>query len=147
MISTKAEFRAVRERVGLTQKMLADQLGNTIDMVKKWENPKYSNPPQDAITLLENALDSHQRIVDEAIRHVHATTSLHEGKPQGIDLLYYRSQAQYDKYGRDVGEYNVVNARTREIAVRLQQDGYPVTLHYPEDLDEHLFHTLASTRR
>ena len=146
MITTKAEFRAVRERVGLTQKMLADQLGNTIDMVKKWENHKYSNPPQDAITLLEKALDSHQRIVNEAIRHIQATTSVHEGKPQGVDLIYYRSQAQYDEHGRDKGNYSVINARTREIAMILEHDGYLVCLQYPEDLDEHMFQSLASTR-
>ena len=40
---SKARFRAIRDRVGLSQKALANLLGNTVDVVKKWENPRY--PP------------------------------------------------------------------------------------------------------
>lgn len=128
---SKAEFRAVRERVGLTQRVLADRLGNTVDMVKKWENPKYVTPPEDAWDLLDTTLEEHRRIVNEAVRHMRALTPARGTSPERVELTYYRSQTQYDELGRDDGDYNVVNARTREIAAILERDGFSVVYRSP----------------
>jgi DNA-binding transcriptional regulator YiaG len=39
MDRTKAEFRAIRETVGMTQGMLADALGVEQRSVRRWESP------------------------------------------------------------------------------------------------------------
>lgn len=146
MIKTKAEFKAIRERVGLSQEAVAQALGNTVLTVKRWENPRYSNPPEDAWAFLFTALDQHKRIVDDALRAVEKTIKGHGGrKPSHADFLYYRTQEQYDLYGREEGDYMVVNARVREIAVRVEALGVEPRLHYPEE-DEKLFSILANTR-
>ena len=65
--------------------------------------------------------------------------------PDHVDLLYYRSQAHYDTYGRDEGDYAIVNARSREIAAILEAQGIEARFRYPED-DEAGFQRLANTR-
>lgn len=146
MEHTKAQFKAIRERVGLSQEDVADALGNAVRTVKRWESPDYQQPPEDAWEYLEDALDQHKRIVDDALRAVEKTIKGHGGrKPDHVDLLYYKTQHQYDLYGRDPGSYMMVNARTREIAVLLEQLGVEARFHYPEE-DEQLFTQLANTR-
>lgn len=146
MIKSKAQFKAIRERVGLSQEAVAQALGNAVMTVKRWENPRYQQPPEDAWGYLFTALDQHKRIVDDAVRAVEKTIKGHGGrKPDHVDLLYYRTQEQYDQYGRDEGDYMVVNARVREISVRVEALGVEPRLHYPEE-DEKLFSILANTR-
>ena len=146
MEHTKAQFKAIRERVGLSQEDVANALGNAVRTVKRWEDPNYQQPPADAWDYLEQALDQHKRIVDDALRTVEKTIKGHGGrKPDHVDLLYYKTQRQYDLYGRDTGSYLMVNARTREIAVRLEQLGVETRFHYPEE-NERLFTQLANTR-
>ena len=143
---SKARFRATRERIGLSQKALADMLGNTVDIVKKWENPRYVAPPEDAWRLLDRMLDAHRKAVDAAVSIIHERAKEHDGRqPEEVRLLYWRSQAQYNAYGRDLGDYTVIDARAREVAVRLEMEGIRVTFQYPED-DEQTFQTLANTR-
>lgn len=62
-----------------------------------------------------------------------------------VDLLYYRSQEHYDRYGRDKGDYAIVNARSREISAILESEGIEARFRYPED-DEAGFQRLANTR-
>lgn len=146
MEHSKAQFKAIRERVGLSQEDVANALGNAVRTVKRWESPNYQQPPEDAWDYLEQALAQHTRIVDDALRTVEKTIKGHGGrKPDHVDLLYYKTQQQYDLYGRDPGSYMIVNARTREIAVRLEQLGVEARFHYPEE-DEQLFTQLANTR-
>lgn len=64
---------------------------------------------------------------------------------RNLDLLYYRSQEHYDRYGRDKGDYAIVNARSREIAAILESQGIEARFRYPED-DEAGFQRLANTR-
>ena len=65
--------------------------------------------------------------------------------PSHVDLLYYRSQAHYDRFGRDKGDFSVVNARTREIAALLEAQGIEARFVFPED-NEATFQQLANTR-
>ena len=41
----KAEFRAMREMVGMTQATLADALGVEVRSVKRWESPSAPQVP------------------------------------------------------------------------------------------------------
>ena len=143
---SKAWVRATRERVGLSQKALADRLGNTVDMVKKWENPKYSEPPEDACRLLESCLKAHRRAVSVSVEQVETIERQTGSRPSEVTLSYFRSQRHYDEYGRDQGTYGIVNARSREIAAVLESKGYAVQFVYPEDRDETMFTALANTR-
>ena len=145
MEHTKAQFKAIRERVGLSQEDVADALGNAVRTVKRWEDPNYQQPPADAWDYLEQAFDQHVEAVNKAIGTVKQIREKMGGLPDHVDMLYYKTQRQYDLYGRDTGSYMIVNARTREIAVRLELLGVETRFHYPEE-DERLFTQLANTR-
>ena len=54
---TKSEFRALRERVGLTRDTLAELLGVTVRSVRYWESlDSLRYPPEDAWHVLDDAL-------------------------------------------------------------------------------------------
>lgn len=133
MKMSEAQFKAIRERVGLSQKAVAERLGNTVDMVKKWENPKYTyQPPADACDLLAQALDAH---VGSVRRQVAEIRDKADGRPIEVELVYFRSQSQHDAYTSDGMDWEVVNARTREVAVLVEQLGIgTVVFRYPENL-------------
>lgn len=135
---TKAWLRAVRDRIGLSQAALAKLANVTVDTVKKWENPRYNPVPDDVVTIVQALLDKHEAVVADAVAASKQLRSEHDGAlPEAVELTYYRSQAEYDRYGRDSLEglpdtYQVVNARTREIAVEMEHRGIPVEYVYPE---------------
>lgn len=145
MEHTKAQFKAIRERVGLSQEAVADALGNVVRTVKRWEDPNYQQPPEDAWEYLEQALKQHVEAVNKSVDMVKQIGEKVGNLPDHVDLLFYRTQRQYDLYGRDTGNYMMVNARAREIAVRLEQLGVETRFHYPEE-NERLFTQLANTR-
>ena len=132
MDKTKANFRAIRERVGLTQKALANTLGVTVDTVKKWENTKYFAPPDDAWSYLIDALGRHVEAVQASVGQVDKVIEQTGKPPREVSLPVYRSQAHYDQCGRDDGDYGVVNARSREIGALLEERGIRAQYVYPE---------------
>lgn len=142
---SKAQFRATRERCGISQQMMADHFGNKVLTVKRWEKPGEAEPPEDAQTYLLHMLDLHVQAVKAALDAVDEMEELHGEPPSHVDLLYYRSQAHYDRYGRDKGDFSVVNARAREIAALLEAQGIEARFVFPED-DEATFQRLANTR-
>lgn len=146
MNRTKAQFRAIRERIGLSQKTLADALGNNVDTVKRWENPKYYAIPDDAWKYIDGLLQQHIVAVQSAMETIEGNIEREGHAPTDVTLLYYRSQRHYDMYGRDKGDYQLVNARTREIAALLEDEGIHTVFKYPED-DELMFQQLANTRQ
>ena len=145
MTLSKAQFREIRERCGISQKMLADRFGNAVLTVKRWEKPGEAEPPADAQAWLESMLTQHVEAVEAALDAVDEMTETQGHAPSHVDLLYYRSQEHYDRYGRDQGDYAIVNARSREIAAILEAQGIEVRFKYPED-DEMEFQQLANTR-
>lgn len=145
MTLSKAQFREIRERCGISQKMLADRFGNAVLTVKRWEKPGEAEPPADVQAWLESMLTQHVEAVEAALDAVGEMTETQEHAPNHVDLLYYRSQAHYDTYGRDKGDYAIVNARSREIAAILEAHGIEARFEYPED-DEAGFQRLADTR-
>lgn len=142
---SKAAFRAARERCGISQKMLADRFGNAVLTVKRWEKPGEAEPPADAQAWLESMLTQHVEAVEAALDAVDGIEEVQGNPPDHVDLLYYRSQEHYDRYGRDKGDYAIVNARSREIAAILETQGIEARFRYPED-DEAGFQRLANTR-
>ena len=142
---SKAQFRATRERCGISQQMMADHFGNKVLTVKRWEKPGEAEPPEDAQTYLLHMLDLHVQAVEAALDAVDEMEEELGKLPSHVDLLYYRSQAHYDRFGRDKGDFSVVNARTREIAALLEAQGIEARFVFPED-NEATFQQLASTR-
>lgn len=145
MENTKAQFKAIRERTGLSQEDIANALGNAVRTVKRWEDPNYQQPPADAWEYLGEALKQHIDAVNKSVDMVKQIGKKMGNLPGHVDLLYYRTQQEYDLYGRDTGSYTIVNARSREIAVRLELLGVETRFHYPEE-DERLFTRLSNTR-
>lgn len=83
--------------------------------------------------------------VKAALEAVNGIEEVQGNPPDHVDLLYYRSQEHYDRYGRGKGDYAIVNARSREIAAILEAQGIEARFRYPED-DEAGFQRLANTR-
>ncbi|MEE8666862.1 MAG: hypothetical protein SOI13_01500 [Bifidobacterium mongoliense] len=143
----KAQFRAMRERVGLSRLAVAELLHNRVDTVKGWENPSYRwDPPEDAWRLLDDMMARHMRVVGEAVKRVEDAVAAEGGKPSCVMLPYFRSQAQYDEFGRDPGRFEVANANAMEIGVVLEHDGYEVVYLYPEERDLGAADRLAGAR-
>lgn len=145
MAMSKAQFRATRERCGISQQMMADYFGNKVLTVKRWEKPGEAEPPEDAQAYLLHMLDLHVQAVEAALDAVDEMEEVNGNPPSHVDLLYYRSQAHYDRYGRDKGDFAVVNARTREISALLEMQDIEARFVFPED-DEATFQRLANTR-
>lgn len=145
MAMSKAQFRATRERCGISQQMMADYFGNKVLTVKRWEKPGEAEPPEDAQAYLLHMLDLHVQAVEAALDAVDEMEEVNGNPPSHVDLLYYRSQAHYDRYGRDKGDFAVVNARTREISALLEMQGIEARFVFPED-NEATFQRLANTR-
>lgn len=141
----KAQFRATRERCGISQQMMADHFGNKVLTVKRWEKPGEAEAPADVQAWLGHMLDLHIQAAEAALDAVDEMTETQGHAPSHVDLLYYRSQEHYDRYGRDKGDYSIVNARSREIAAILEAQGIEARFQYPED-DETGFQRLANTR-
>lgn len=94
---------------------------------------------------VSEALGLDVEAVEAALDAVEEMTETQGHAPSHVDLLYYRSQAHYDTYGRDKGDYAIVNARSREIGAILEAEGIEARFRYPED-DEAGLQRLANTR-
>lgn len=128
-----AEFRAMREQVGMSQQDVADALGVRVLSVKRWENPEYPfEIPDDAWDVLDAAYGMQQQqveyAVDSAIAAVEATR-----KQSDMDVLlrYWRTQSDYDAAHPDEpGPYGQANAVARAAAERLRTLGFEVSFTY-----------------
>ena len=145
MTLSKAQFRETRERCGISQQLLASAAGVKVLSVKRWEKPGEAEPPADVQAWLESMLTQHVEAVEAALDAVDEMTETQGHAPSHVDLLYYRSQAHYDRFGRDKGDDAIANARARVIAAILGAQGIEARFKYPED-DETGFQRLANTR-
>lgn len=133
-MSEFAEFRAMREMLGLTRQDVADYAGVSLRSVKRWEDPAEENPPsEDAWELLYDTDDKRFETVRQALYAVRQSGA------KAVQLTYYRTQEQYDALGRDEGPYGVANANARAIAERLRDEGVEVEWAYPDEA-ENIYH-------
>ena len=129
---TKADFRAIRETIGLTQGDVAKACGVSLRTVKRWEHPDWQEPPEDAWAWLLGMLERHDALVDEAVDR--ALTIVGErGEPAAVVLTYYRDQSQHDAHGREPGPYGFANSIAREVALDLAGEGIETEFRYPDD--------------
>lgn len=129
---TKADFRAIRETIGLTQGDVAKALGVALRTVKRWEHPDWQEPPEDAWEWLLDMHDLHDALVDEAVDRALAIVG-ERGEPAAVVTTYYREQSQYDAHGRDEGLYGFANSIAREVAHDLNGEGIETEFRYPDD--------------
>ena len=133
-MSEFAEFRAMRETLGLTRQDVADHVGVSLRSVKRWEDPNEGNlPSEDAWDLLYDADKKRTETVLQALYAVRQSGA------KTVQLTYYRTQEQYDALERDDGPYGVANANARAIAERLRDEGVEVEWAYPDET-ENIYH-------
>ena len=129
---TKADFRAIRETIGLTQGDVAKACGVSLRTVKRWEHPDWQEPPDDAWEWLLDMHDRHDALVDEAVNRALAIVG-ERGEPAAVVITYYRDQPQYDAHGRDPGPYGFANSVAREVALDLNGEGIETEFRYPDE--------------
>ena len=128
-----AEFRAMREQVGLSQADVADALGVNVRSVKRWEDPGYPfEIPEDAWAVLHDAYVLQRRQVEYAVEkaiQMGETTGKHSSLE--VRLAYWRTQSDYDAaHPHDPGSHGQANAVSRAVAEKLQDLGFDISFHY-----------------
>lgn len=140
MERTKAAFKALRERVGMSQNLLADAVGVRVLTVKRWEHPTYQwTPPEDAWAVLVEAAALQMQVVGFA---VDKAVELHKeigSNPMSIELPYWFSANSYGAAHHGEGyKYQMANANIRMAAFELEAMGYNVRIDYGGgNIDEH----------
>lgn len=124
---TKATYKALREHVGMSHAHLGQLLGVSDRTVKRWEDDRYNDPPNDAWEILIQLRERQLAMVDYAIE------AAQKSGVEKVSLNYYRTQAQYDIAGRDEGDYRMANANARVVADALEIMGFEVTYAYPDE--------------
>lgn len=133
MGKSKADFKARREALGLTQQNFADEVGVRVLAVKRWEHPDWMEPPADAWELIEACEAAQRDVVDAAV-----SAAVASGMGP-VQVTYYRTQEQYDEFGRDPGPFGMANANARLVAHRLRSLGCEVDFAYPDE-DGNVYH-------
>ena len=134
MERTKADFKALRERVCLSQQDVADAIMVSIKSVKRWENPSVSyEAPADAWEYLENVLEVQSNQVSYALGVLAKQVEQLGGEQSVVPITYYRDQEMYDKYGRDDEPFGWANNVARMTAYELERRGIGYKFRYPND--------------
>jgi hypothetical protein len=127
---SKAEFRALRETVGMTQQHMARLLNVEVRSVKRWESPGYStyHAPQDAWDILDDAIAAQRRAVSFALGKVDEIAASAGHDPATVELTYWTSQEDYATYHsiEDGGDWRQANANSRLVAFALHERGIEV---------------------
>lgn len=134
MKNQSAEFRALRELLGLTQNNIGDALGRTRMTVKYWENPDCTtNPPDFAWEYMKKRKESQVELIAKFIDEAEKTATTNDEGKKTARLLFYRDQAHYDvNHPEEEKEiYDSANAAACTAAVMLILKGYEIEWDYP----------------
>ncbi|VWM00561.1 Helix-turn-helix domain protein [Collinsella aerofaciens] len=135
MARGKADFKARREQLGLTQQDVAQALTVNVKTVKNWENPRQTRYriSDAAWEYLDRAADVQAQQVAYARSVIEAQSEALAGNTVVVPITYYRDQATYDRFGREAGPFGQANANARAIASELERMGIQVEFRYPDD--------------
>ena len=130
---TKQEFRAIRERVGMSQALLARTMGVSQRSVRFWEQEdSRRNPPEEAWGILDHALEQQRRGLEMALAQVDAIIDNMDGdEPRAINLPYWLCESDYLENSTDAargvaGDWRMANANNMALALRLEERGFDV---------------------
>ena len=124
MKRTKADFKALRELVGMSQQVLADALRVDKRSIQRWEADGNAwEPPRDAWNVLDAARERQRWVVDEAL------TIADENPRIPVNLTYWRAQGDFEQAGH-AGDYQMANANARLIAHVLESEGREVSFDF-----------------
>lgn len=137
----KAEFRALRDALGLSQADVARMLGIDVANVKRWEKPGEAHPKPFAWELLDKLEVRQRETVRQGVEAVMRMQEEHGSLPERVQLTYWRDQAQYDAMGRDEGPFGMANANARLVAHELARLGVEAEWAYADD-EDNIYHNI-----
>lgn len=132
MSRNKETFRAVRERVGITQAAMARMMGVSQRSVRYWEDAdSMRNPPEEAWSILDDALREQQRGIAFALQKVDEIIEAAGDEPDAVTLPYWLSEGEYLQWSTDsrlgaAGDWRMANANNMALAIRLEERGITV---------------------
>lgn len=128
----KAEFKALRETVGMSQQLLADILDVDVRSVKRWEHPNGAEPPQDAWDVLDEARARQVWVVEAAIDKTHELEREAGRAPEAVRITYWPNAATYEAVHPDEGfSWMMANANARLTALEFTRLKFDVAFEYP----------------
>lgn len=134
MEHTKANFKALRETVGMSQAHLAKVCGIAPRSVRRWEDPTMEDySPRDfAWDVLENARKAQLRAIDAGITAVEDIEG-ERGTPKSVQLSYWYSAAHFAHAHpeEDPANWQMANANARLTAHMLDEMGFDVEFGFP----------------
>ena len=135
-----AEFRAIREKLGWSQRELATELGEEHSTIKKWENPGTVSMGWKVRPYvwewLDKRVEEFENEVNERIDQAHEYFEYTGAN--SVTILYRRIgmyhfmkvKTRGHKHACPVG---VANAVARTVGDYLMSEGYEVRYEWPED--------------
>lgn len=131
---SKADFRALRESIGLSQTDLGRMLGVKTLTVQRWEKegPDGYLIPDEAWDVLDERAEVHGQMVDHMVERCVTAFEAHGDYPKVVTITYYRSQEDYEAFGRDRGPFGFANAAALDTARELRRLGFSVRFEYPD---------------
>lgn len=126
----KADFRALRESMGLTPADLGYLMEVDMDRVKKWEKPKGFIPPRAAWEQLDETRAWFDAEVEKLVQKVEAEFPSPSEATEPVILPYWRTTSYLNKNSREGGSAGFRNAISREASYFLQADGYKTRFEY-----------------
>lgn len=97
---TAAEFKTIRESLGLTAQWIADHAGVKLRTAQYWEAGRMAVPRDvaDMLELIDKGLESS---VEQAVAHIDELTKKH-GQPEQITLVRYRNDSDLWRFRPDM---------------------------------------------
>lgn len=130
-MQSKAEFRAIREMVGMTQATLAGALGVQERSVRRWESEEAPQmPPEDAWRILQDAYDAQWEAVEAAVAKAEGIRA-ERGETAAVRIRYWPDAESYLERSTDsalgvAGDWRMANANARAAALALRGRGFAV---------------------
>lgn len=121
----KATLRAQMAMVGMSQGMLAAEMGVEARSVRRWVSTSYPDyrPPQEAMDLVAAHLGQQRRVIDFALSKVDEAEADLGAAPDHAALPFWASQKDYDAAHLDGGDYRMANANILAVAQILASRG------------------------
>lgn len=132
-MSMKADFRAYRESLCISQGDVAEALQINMATEKHWEAPKSAiEPPAFAWDYLDGLDEQREYVVDAMVEA--SERAADKAGTNKASVLYFRTSEQWRRVGNGQYPMGFANMCAREAAGILMDKGYDVGYEYPEDM-------------